>query len=243
MSCESVDAVLALVESIASGRTALEPGDLDWLGLELEHLRRPSGDAGAWAVARFVAAPPALRAATAWFTIRAEIRNGGIDQLAWNQLAILPALIEALRHIGAHHTAAVLTELGAAALREDGDDLDAFLDVRRRVGGPWPTVPDDADAPEPLAEIYAALIAHARARPAEFVLAPVETHAWQHGDRPHRTTIYRRPDGALEVVLATTTDGGVWVDVPHRPCLVGADELAGARRLAEDLRAALAPGP
>ena len=117
MPCRSVAEVLAVVTGVEDPTCPLEPGDLDWLGLELEHLRRPHGDAGARAVEAFRAATPALRAATAWFTIRAEIRNGGVDQLAWNQRPLLPPLIEALHHIGAHQLAAHLTDLGEVAAR------------------------------------------------------------------------------------------------------------------------------
>lgn len=232
MPCASRREVLLLVEAVADPSCPLDLTDLDGLGLELDDLRRPHGETGAWAVARFCAATPALRAASAWFTIRAELRNGGVDQLAWNQAAIAPALIEALLHIGAPGLAGTLIELGEELSRAD-DDRDAvatFLAFRERVGGPWP--PAELD---PIEEVAAALLAHAQAHPDQYVCEPLETV----DHPPRRALIRRRPDGLLEVALqehrapTASTSGapgdGYWVELPVPPLTFAAIDLAAAR--------------
>lgn len=238
MPCGSRAEVLALVEAVADPQCPLDAGDLDGLGLDLEALRRPHGEVGAWAVARFEAAPPALRVASAWFTIRAEIRNGGVDQLAWNQLARLPALIEGLHHVGAHGLATLLAELGEGVHRssDEPDAVAEFLAFRRRVGGPWCT----DEGGDPIEEVAEALVAHARAHPEEFVCEPVDERTATDADPPRRALVRRRPDGRLEVALQdfrryehpstlAASGGGYWVELPVPPITFGGDELAAAR--------------
>ena len=67
-------------------------------------------------MARYRALPPALRAATIFFVLRAEVFNGGEDQFVWNQFSILAETLEAFSHIGAHGAVGFLHELGEKLL-------------------------------------------------------------------------------------------------------------------------------
>ena len=192
---------------------------LDRLGVGLTELRRPSGREGEWDVQRYLSLPPALRAATVYWTLRAEISNGGADQFVWNQFAILPATLEALLHIGAFAAAANLVELAEAHLESDdeGDDaVESFLQFRS-------SVPESAwDASLGVVEdVRLALLAHARRAPEEFVILPIETFCWTNPAHVLRASLLQRPDARYEVLveIQVSSDGAPsqWFELPHPP--------------------------
>ena len=181
---------------------------LDSLGVELPNLRRPRGQEGARDVGRYRGLPPALRAATVFFPFRAEISNGGMDQFVWNQLSILPETVDAFVHIGALGAAGEITELAEVLVRETPESLEddavaRFLAFRGRgEDQAW------SSAADPVDEVRAALLRHARARPEEFVLEIVERSDWENDRQRFRASILRRVDGRLSVDVELGLGGG-----------------------------------
>lgn len=203
---------------------------LDQLGMGLVNLRRPRGREGDWDVERYQRLPPALRAATVFYTLRAEVANGGVDQFVWNQFSILPRTIEAFDHIGAVGAAGLLAELGDA-LVEHPDDVGAgavarFLAFRAATDGRgWTT---DAD---PVDDVRQALLRHMAMQPEGFVVAPVETRSWTNETQTLRASILRRPDARYEVSVEIGCPDAraelVWYELSRAPDDVA--DIASAR--------------
>lgn len=212
----TAEEVRAIVELMADPAVPVDRMMIDGMGMALPHLRRPRDQRGEWNVARYLVMPPALRAASSYHVISAEIANGGEDQLVWNQTAILPAMIEAFLHVGAEHSAAYLAALAMELLEGEPDSdreaVEAFMAFRKRLGDRvWD---DDVDVRGDVAD---AILVHARSHPEEFVVEPVEQIAWSDGRTEFRSTILRFPDGRHEVQV----DVGVadehyeWVELPR----------------------------
>ncbi len=191
--------VIELIKLI-EGHSPIDIHDLDFLAVDLPLLRRPSGRDGERDLARYRMLPPALRAVTILFVLRAEVRNGGADQFVWNQDFILAETIEAFAHIGATGAAGFLLELGKELLESDSSEenvVTAFLAFRSQVGDQgWNS--DDVDL---VGDVEEALMQHARTSPEEFVVAAVESEEWTAGGEDLRSTILRRPDGLFEVAI------------------------------------------
>lgn len=245
-SCNREPARFVPIGTLPKG--ALDRGDLEFLAIDLPHLRRPERtDEGPWDVERFRGLPPALRAVTGWYTVRAEINNGGVDQLVWNQFAILPELIEAFAHIGARASAALLAELGAELLEAEPElatasAVDAFMTFRRRVDTQWS---DDGDV---LSDVSNAILRHAREHPEEYVLELAEQHEWFDGVDHFRSRILRRPDHRYEIAIDKRIDeerdgatAWFWSELP-RPAEI-AQTVDAARTIAERERARRTASP
>ncbi len=205
------------------------------LGVELPNLRRPRGREGTWDVDRYRSLPPALRAATIFFTFRAEVNNGGVDQFVWNQFSILAETVDAFVHIGALGAAGLIAELAEEIVRESPESLEEdsvarFLAFRRAVGERgW------APADDPLADVRDALLRHGNAHPEEFVLEIVERSDWGNDRQRFRSSILRQVDGGLLVdveiglgLLASTN----WYAL-SRPAAVYQDLEAARAAVAE----------
>jgi hypothetical protein len=210
---------------------------LDQLGMGLPNLRRPRGREGDWDVERYERLPPALRAATVFFTLRAEVANGGVEQFVWNQFSILPRTIEAFDHIGAVSAAGELAELGDALVAHADDvGTDAvarFLAFRAATDGRgWTTEAD------PVEDVRQALLRHMRTRPEEFVVAPVETRCWANETQTLRGSILERPDARYEVSveIGCPNPGSelVWYELSRAP-----DDVADIAIARSNLAAAI----
>lgn len=215
MACATTDEVRQTAELVADPSVPLDRTSLDGLAVTLPHLRRPRGQRGDWDVARYRAMPPALRAASGFFVMRAEIANGGEDQLVWNQIAILPSMIEALVHVGADQAAAFLAELATELLESepdpDHDAVQAFMAFRTKLGDrSWSGGADVID------DVAQALVAHALAHPDEFVVERVERLEWNDGRHDFRATTLRFPDGCYEVQVEEHVQGE-WVEWAELP--------------------------
>lgn len=212
------------------------PSDLFSLGVSLPHLRRPSGTYGVWDVERYCALPLALRAASVFFTFRAEVVNGGVDQFVFNQLSILPATIQAFLHIGAEGVAALLVELGDELMREkewlSDSAVDGFLAFRRNTDFRGYEAYGDSHT------VAEALAAYARVHPEAFIVETLETTNWSHSSAEFEGRILRRPDGAHEVSVRMLCERQ-WLEFARPPATF---DLEGARqKLGEEMDARKVP--
>lgn len=205
-------------------------GDLDGLAVDLPNLHRPCGFPGECDVARYKMLPPALRAASVFFTLRAEVANGGIDQFVYNQLSILPETIDAFAHIGATGTAAFLLELGSELLSDaeylDDDAVGGFLAFRSATNNEGWESGGDVD------EVRDALVRHAKKHPEEFVLPVVEEREWCNDHQTFRATIVLRPDALHEVLLAIAVEDK-WVELSTPPETLSLDDVR--RRIDDEI--------
>lgn len=228
MTCRSkgdVDGVLSLYEHFG------DRGDLDGLAVDLPNLRRPRGFPGECDIARYKMLPPALRAASVFFTLRAEVANGGIDQFVYNQLSILPDTIEAFAHIGATGTAAFLLELGSELLSDaeylDDEAVSGFIAFRSATNNEGWESGGDVD------DVRDALARHAKNHPEEFVVLMVEEREWCNKHQKFRATVLLRPDALHEVLLAIAV-GEKWVELSRPPETLSLYDARG--RIEDEIR-------
>ncbi|MFK8001691.1 MAG: hypothetical protein AB8H86_19005, partial [Polyangiales bacterium] len=163
-----------------------------------------------------------------FFTLRAEVANGGIDQFVYNQLSILPETIDAFAHIGATGTAAFLLELGSELLSDaeylDDDVVSGFLAFRSATKNEGWESGGDVD------EVRDALVRHAKKCPEEFVVPILEEREWSNDRQTFRATVLLRPDDLHEVLLAIAVEDK-WVELSRPPETLSFD---GARRRIDD---------